>query len=214
MRVLLLAIAGFAANSICAYHALADARVDYLPDRGESTTPVSDAPQGESESPHRTGAAVAPHLGLGTPYGVAGVALDARILPWLAIEAGVGLGPNYGAMPRFRLPINEGALTLGSGISMGPYSAEPILSISFCPGCDDDGGEWGWSTWENAIWSKTEIGVEVPLSNVILLRVYGGYREILNKGGAQCPSYSGYTMCQGGRDGMPYAGVSWGIRLW
>lgn len=211
MHVLLFLVAGFVANCFCAGLARADLPLREATGRAESVTPVSDAAQSESTASHQSGGAIAFHLGVGTPYGLAGVAFDARIVSWFAIEAGAGgsarNGAQFGVMPRLRIPVHNGALTLGSGVSTGRYSDEPLLEVSLA--YNDD--EWGWYVWDRAVWSNTEAGIEVPMSGMVSLRAYGGFAAVLNEPDRCEPSD---LECGGSASGLPYIGVSFGVRLW
>ena len=197
-------IAASVAHAHADWHS--DVRDNQQQSRADAETDVADGPQAEPVVPDWTGLAVAFHLGIATPYGLTGIALDGRPLDWLAVEAGIGLSPQNGAqagvMPRLRLPLRDTALTAGSGFSVGRFEP-PDLGLDFSALCHSESCESvGTSHWQRAYWSNVELGAEGG-SNAMLFRAYAGYGQTLND----------YDRCIGGecsnrRAWLLYFGVS------
>lgn len=142
-------------------------------------------------------------LGLFTPIGEVGFEYTQRLASFL--ELGVAAGGGYGGpqvavMPRLRAGTGAMSLSLGAGLSGGPYR-EPELIV------------WGDHDTERAavaIWANLEGGVQGTWRSGALLRVYGGVGRIMWSGD-----------CRGGDDWcdalpgsvLPYVGIAIGHTL-
>ncbi|MEO7731436.1 MAG: hypothetical protein ABIY55_10715 [Kofleriaceae bacterium] len=139
-------------------------------------------------------------LGLLTPTGEIGVEYTQRVLPYLEIGAGGGLGV-FGAqaslMPRLRAGDRNTSLTLGAGVSGGPFHEQPIL-------CFDDCG----NTETTVLWANLEIGFDFTSDSGVSFRVYGGAGDLIAHGsctGPDCDRLRGTI--------LPYVGIAVGHTL-
>jgi hypothetical protein len=128
-------------------------------------------------------------LGLGTPVGIAGIAVDYSPWPFLGLNLGIGLGLaglQYGFTPRVRLfragKHTQVALYLGAGASAGAYK-QPSVNFDLFSSLDD-GGDPGpsapTSRWAMAYWANAEIGVEIRKEAGPAFRPYLGVSRLLN----------------------------------
>lgn len=129
-------------------------------------------------------------LGLGTPVGFLGVALDYSPCPLIGLNLGVGLGTaglQYAFTPRVRL-FRAGkrtftAMYLGVGASAGRFY-EPGLSLTDFISVDGSQGHPGAQPlryrWDTAYWANFEIGVEVRRPSRLSLRPYAGLSVLVN----------------------------------
>lgn len=127
-------------------------------------------------------------LGLGTPVGIAGIAVDYSPWPFLGVNLGIGLGLaglQYGLTPRVRLfragNHTQVALYLGAGVSAGAYK-QPSVSINLTSELDDaePGPSTPTSRWSMAYWANAEIGVEIRKEGGPAFRPYLGVSRLLN----------------------------------
>jgi len=139
------------------------------------------------------------HLGMGTPYGGAGLAFDVIPTDWLALEAGVGTngeGPEFAVMPRLRLPITaQGYLTASTGVSLdtryvGHESNGAAGFEQVFEGIAE--GTTSYAVWSPAYFWNAELGGERE-DNRFITRFYLGYARILNASSYTCTE--GYFPC-------------------
>ena len=136
------------------------------------------------------------HLGIATPYGGGGIALDVAPSPYFAIEGGIGTnaeGPELGLMPRLRLPIKGGgAFALGSGVSyVGKYTGHRHNGVAFIDNLGELMAEHtiSYAIWQPAYFWNTELGIET-IYRSLAMRAYVGYARALNH----------YTECTEGEE--------------
>jgi hypothetical protein len=128
--------------------------------------------------------AVDGHLGAGTPYGFAGVSIEATPVKWWTFGGGLGVsysGLQLAVSSRVRYPWGHSAIAAGVGVSRGPYGAvSPIC-------CDD----FGWSQhWSAAYWLNVDVvSIEHRSSSGRELRFYFGFGSLLNPKDGECHSY-------------------------
>ena len=132
------------------------------------------------------------HLGMGTPYGGAGLAFDVIPTDWLALEAGVGTngeGPEFAVMPRLRLPITAQAyLTAGTGVSfdtryVGHVSNGAAGFEQIFEGIAE--GSTSYAVWSPAYFWNAELGAE-RVDGSFITRGYLGYARVLNAASYTC----------------------------
>jgi len=153
------------------------------------------------------------HVGIGAPGGALGVDLDVAPIPYVALNASLGLspgGPQYALMLRARAPIGSLAagrhtfLTLGAGPSVGRYenqNANAGLSCLFTCALEQNGETKARQTFERAVWYNIEIGLDVySREGRGLLRTSLGYGWISNARDYTCPPASGGYPPGGGCD--------------
>jgi hypothetical protein len=109
--------------------------------------------------------AIEAHLGAGSPYGMAGLALDISPLSWLSLNIGGGAGldgAQVAGMARFRLPLGPLAPTLSLGTSFGSFK--------------EYGGffETVRKSVDGAMWINGDLGLEYRWSTGVRLRAFGG----------------------------------------
>jgi hypothetical protein len=147
--------------------------------------------------------------GLGAPVGVLGIESVTRVVPWLEISGGLGIGLNasesepqpslghmlqWSVMPRLFLSTSQVVgLTIGLGASGGNY-ANPDF---FCIDCDTGPTSYKVSYF---IWANAEIGGEVWMPFGLAARMFAGY------GHAWCASSS----CVSASTDIPYLGIGVG----
>jgi len=124
-------------------------------------------------------------LGLGAPLGLAGVAADYSVLPWLSAVAGAGwstggLQVSAGARARL-LPIARSRLTLQLDYSLGGamVSSTPVV-----------GGGGAEIQAERAHWLHAALGVERRAANGVTARIYAGYSFLLGMDDWRCEDTS------------------------
>jgi hypothetical protein len=151
-------------------------------------------------------------IGAGTPVGHAGLALEGYLDGKLGLSVGAGISsrsPQLAAMLRVRIPLDTSAdrsmtaISLGAGLSGGPYSWPS--SHNCVPACAaiDRGGR----RWDAAIWVNLDVAIERIYASGFVWRVFMGYAEIANVRDSTCYS----TGCGGKPAGIPYVGASVGI---
>src|SRR5206468_2832257 len=98
------------------------------------------------------------HIGLGTPLGLFGAAVDYSPSPWFAAGIGAGAGaagPQAALMARFRIPLGEGVgIGLGGGVSGGNYewTEGGLFSVLI------DKPES--KIWKPAYWANADLSIE------------------------------------------------------
>jgi hypothetical protein len=142
-------------------------------------------------------------LGLFTPIGELGFEY-ALVLPYLEIGVGVG-GGGYGAqasiMPRLHLEGRDASVSVGAGISGGPYD-EPVLL------CLSDDADACKATKTTVLWGNVEAGIARKWDGGGSLRLYGGVGRLLDHAGCTGPHCAGIN-----GDTLPYFGLSIGHTL-
>ncbi|MEO6603297.1 MAG: hypothetical protein ABIQ16_25660 [Polyangiaceae bacterium] len=151
--------------------------------------------------PQRTSAtgdriALLGHLGIGAPAGAIGVDVDIAPVSFLALDLGAGLSPGgwqIAATPRFRIRLNPTSfLTLGGGVSLGPYenshSVAGLACVFFCimDGMGDSAGSIATQHYQRALWYNLEFGGDIYSGERGMLRVMAGYAQIANNTAYSC----------------------------
>jgi hypothetical protein len=129
-------------------------------------------------------------FGLGTPIGLAGLAIDYSPVPILGLDLGVGLGPGgveYAFTSRLRV-IRAGrrthvAVYLGGGLSGGAYNSEYAFPDIAVDGSQTDSeSPVPHYHWDAAFWTNLEAGVEIRFKSNVSLRPFAGVEYLLNPG--------------------------------
>lgn len=152
--------------------------------------------------------AVEAHLGLWSPYGYVGAAVDYSALDYVGFTAGLGKGASgllVGAMGRARLPIGRVAPYLELGLSLGSHQSDGCSTFD----CQSGDGVWEWDV---AAWGMAGVGLESRFADSFSFRLYGGAQKVLNEGSATCESLTG--ACGSGPNHTateaPYVGLAMG----
>lgn len=150
-------------------------------------------------------------LGIGMPTGLLGMALEWTPVPYLSLEAGVGWDRSFGLlgdgksglqwslMPRLRLPIAGVGISIGVGVSGGPYE--------WCDSCPwENGDQWDWS---QAVWVNVEAALEYRWMNGIGLRALVGGADLTNPDDVTCQDnkYGCWDVAPARRSIMKYFGL-------
>lgn len=153
------------------------------------------------------------HLGLGTPLGNAGVALDLAPVSLFAINVGIGKsldGTQFAVTPRLRFRFWEPELMVGLGVgySTGPYRWDNDRHGLFAEPMDDA----AYRSWAHAGWTNFELSLEARAMPVGL-RGYLGYALLQTRDSDTCttPNSSQSDGCDITRDkaiGVVYAGFA------
>jgi len=147
--------------------------------------------------------AIEAELGLGTPLGLYGVALDYAPMPWLSLNAGVGKaavgGTQVGFMPRLRQVSGDVGLAVGFGVSTGSTQS-PVVCFWGC----------GQRTWEDVVWMNPELSLDVRSKTGFVFRMFGGAQIPVSRG--RCVSGC-YDQSAPYTDTRPYLGVALGAAL-
>jgi hypothetical protein len=132
-----------------------------------------------------SGLAVTGTLGAGTPVGVTGLELEARLASWISLGTGIGIGvssvdPQLAAMARFGIPLGDATtMRVGLGLSGGGYkwAEHPVnVCINLFGSCPND-----TRTWDVAYWANGELGIEFHFGTSRLSgRPFVGFSHILN----------------------------------
>jgi hypothetical protein len=157
------------------------------------------------------------HLGLGTPRGFAGVALDVTPVSWGSFNVSVGQGLSgvqYAGMARVRFASTPVTAGVGAGASAGRYVWDnqckgPCSLILQMPAIT--------RVWRPAIWGNVEAFVEGRSAGRFQWRVYVGVGRQLNGGSSTCT----WTTLDGQRPGgcddgslfLGYFGTALGFTL-
>jgi hypothetical protein len=144
-------------------------------------------------------------LGLLTPTGEFGLEYTV-VVPYLEVGVGGGVGLVYGAqasiMPRLHLGNRELSVTLGAGISGGPYG-------NFAGPCFTTNYDQCKSTKTTALWANVEAGLMWTSDGGASLRLYGGIGTIVGQTGCTGPdNCDGFV-----GDQLPYLGFAIGHSL-
>jgi len=158
-------------------------------------------------------------LGLGTPLGFAGVALDVTPVPWMSLNLGVGAGgagAQYAGMARVGLapaPVTGG---IGAGVSAGQYEWSNQPKAIYGHFSADLHMPSITREWNLAIWGNGEVFVEGRSGGRFQWRVYIGLGRLLNASSSTCIWQSLDGQRPTGCDGTPflgYFGSAFGITL-
>ena len=158
-------------------------------------------------------------LGLGTPLGFAGVALDVTPVPWASFNIGIGQGGHgaqYAGMARVRLapaPVTGG---VGAGVSAGRYAWDnqckvwegPCAAMVRLPAIARE--------WDPAIWGNVETFMEGRSAGRFQWRVYIGVGRILEGPSSTCTWDSSDGQRPAGCDEasfLGYFGTAFGFTL-
>jgi hypothetical protein len=180
------------------------------------TQPAAENPAFASETETSQRWAWAGHLGLGTPLGFAGVAVEYTPVPFLTLAGGAGWGnsgPQLAFMPRVR-PFDD-LLAFGVGISAGPYGWVSCRLVCF--------GATSEKVWDRALWANVDLSFEGRSTKGVGWRWYLGGGRLLNPGSYRCergtaPGWLGGTTsgpdCRD-EDGLwiAYVGANFGTSL-
>jgi hypothetical protein len=160
------------------------------PHHDADTTDDADAPSATATAPPSPWATqplvLEAQFGLGTPLGLAGIAMDYSPVPILGLNLGVGLGlggVQYAFASRLRV-VRAGrrkqvALYLSGGVSGGAFNTEYETLVPV------DGSQGGESPvahyhWDAAYWTNLEAGVEIRVRQHLSLRPFAGAAFLLN----------------------------------
>ena len=125
------------------------------------------------------------HLGVGTPLGLVGVALDVTPVRWVSLNLGVGHrteGTQFAAMTRARFsptPVTGG---FGAGISGGRYTWS---TYSFLLGPRSEHASVD-REWKTALWGNVDFHFEGRSGGGFQWRIYVGYATLLNPNQSTC----------------------------
>lgn len=150
--------------------------------------------------------------GLGTPNGLAGATLDVTPIRYLTLGGGGGMaidGLQQEGHARLRIPIGAGAVTLGGGVSTGPYlnhGGKALCSIAY------EGVCWH-RRWERAWWKNVDVAFEMRTRDGFELRTFLGVAGQVDTPETECvvTRGSGKGACGAQTIAvLPYLGVSFG----
>jgi hypothetical protein len=119
-------------------------------------------------------------LGLGTPLGIAGIAADYSVLPWVSVLAGAGWGMggvqlSVGSRARL-LRMGRSRLTLQLDYSIGGAALSSSAGV----------GGGAEIRAERAHWLDAAVGVERRMASGVLARMYFGYSFLLGMNDWRC----------------------------
>jgi hypothetical protein len=169
-----------------------------------SSTAQSNALNVPPDRPRRT--AIFFVFGIGTPVGVSGLEAVRRLGDRFEIAAGIGGGfaalvsephPGFGhvvqwsAMPRLRFGNDQGAFTIGAGLSGGNYADLPLCFDDPCPTTQPV---------SYVLWNNFEVAGELWASSGFAARAFVGYAH------GWCVSSS----CVNALEDIPYFGLGLG----
>ena len=163
-------------------------------------------------------------FGIGTPLGLAGLAIDYSPVPILGLDLGVGLGlggVEYAFASRLRV-LRAGRRThvvvyLGGGLSGGAYNTEyagPEVAV--------DGSQGNFENpvphyhWDAAFWTNLEAGVEIRFKSNVSLRPFAGAAFLLNPNAGMAVTGQRGDAPTPPERWLPYLGLAIGyaIRPW
>lgn len=161
----------------------------------------------DGELDHGARSRVSGSLGLLTPTGEIGFEYTRNLAAFLELGIAVGYGfsgPQLAVMPRLRTGSGPLSVSLGAGLSGGPYH-EPVLLVDGCPctGCESCK-----PTDATAMWANLELGVQGTGQSGVMVRVYGGAGRLVWMGdcvGGDCRRLPGTL--------LPYLGLAIGHTL-
>ena len=128
-------------------------------------------------------------LGLATPLGFAGVAVDVTPVPWVSLNLGIGQGGHgaqYAGMARVRLATTPVTGGIGAGVSAGRYQWDNQCKAYYGPCAAMDRWPVVTRTWNPAIWGNVEAFLEGRAAGGFQWRVYLGLGKILNAAASRC----------------------------
>jgi hypothetical protein len=167
--------------------------------------------------------AIMAHIGLGTPYGGLGAALDFVPHENLGIEAGLGtnlIGPQFALTPRLRLSLRrQRYFTIGTGASTGKFEARNGMDgLLGAMRIMESMGHSSHSTkrWSRAYFWNFELGLETRSArSIFVTRLYLGYSRVLNPRDSTCVSPSADALpCRDDQgNALVYGGFALGIML-
>jgi len=154
--------------------------------------------------------AVNAHVGVGTPYGWAGVAGELSPFDWATLSVGLGVGgrpfdldtttfPQVGIVPRLRYVTGHSAIGGGAGVSFGPFDWEV------------DGQ--GTAHFDLALWINVEASFEYRSRKGLSLRLYVGGALLASGDPDSVACVDGTTGCTAEVDppwAIPYVGLAFG----
>jgi hypothetical protein len=159
------------------------------------------------------------HLGVGTPRGFAGLALDVTPVSWGSLNISVGQGRNgvqYAGMARVRFaptPVTGG---VGAGASAGRYVWDNQCSALTGPCAAMERWPVATRVWSPAIWGNVEAFLEGRSAGRFQWRVYVGVGRQFNGGSSTCTWKSLDGQRPGDCDGtllLGYFGTALGFTL-
>jgi hypothetical protein len=159
------------------------------------------------------------HLGLGTPRGFAGLALDVTPVPWGSLNISVGQGANgvqYAGMARVRFAPTPVTAGVGAGASAGRYVWNNQCSVLEGPCSAMLQMPEITRVWSPAIWGNVEAFLEGRSAGRFQWRVYVGVGRQFNGGSSTCTWKSLDGQRPGGCDGtlfLAYVGTAFGFTL-
>jgi hypothetical protein len=129
------------------------------------------------------------HFGLGTPYGLIGVAGTYSFIPHLALEGGVGtngMGVQLASKLHLRFtPANHRNGFVAAGYSQGRHVQDDGRFESIFDSMGHNDTKYLTRTWSTARWLTIEGGYEHQSKEGFNLRFYGGFASLLNRGDAK-----------------------------
>jgi hypothetical protein len=125
------------------------------------------------------------HVGVGTPFGLAGVSATYSFIPNLALEAGLGTnaaGLQVAGQLHARLtPASAGTPFVAAGYSQGKHVQDDDRYMAFFNASGSQNTRQSLRrTWSTARWINVEAGYERQLRTGMLLRFYFGGAFLLN----------------------------------
>jgi hypothetical protein len=140
-----------------------------------------------SVSPWRKPFAIEGHVGLGTPLGLIGVALDMTPMPWVSFNLGLGEGVDgtqYEAMARVRVAPAAVTGGIGAGASSGKYASNSDSCWWSCAAIERF--PYTYREWNTAVWGNAEAFVEGRSGSGFQWRVYVGIGRLMNASASTC----------------------------
>lgn len=121
------------------------------------------------------------HLGIGTPYGTLGIALEIDAIEYFGFVVGGGAGaagPQIATGFRARAPL--GFVALGGELtwSGGPYESTDCHLYCF--------RDRGVARWDFAHWINVSPAIELRTGSGFSARFYAGAGKLLNPGDGEC----------------------------
>ncbi len=148
------------------------------------------------------------HLGIGTPYGYAGVAYERVLVRYFGLVFGGGMGsagPQAVAGIRARIPFGSVALGAELSWSGGPYDWSRCRAF-----CLDD---YDTKHWDFAHWVNVSPAVELRSAAGFNARLYMGLGELLNDPDVCYDAHSDDQECGGSGPTLFFLGFSLGATL-
>ena len=159
------------------------------------------------------------HLGVGTPRGFAGVALDMTPVSWGSLNLSIGQGASgvqYAGMARVRFSPTPVSAGVGAGASAGRYVWDNVCTVldGTCSAME----RWPWikRVWNPAIWGNVDVFLEGRSAARFQWRVYVGVGRQFNGASSTCTWSSADGQRPNGCDGalfLGYFGTALGFTL-